>query len=132
MAVHDDAYADPLAAYPFHVELITDNGSGMPAAGFSDFSIVPAAGEPTVRLTRGTLVEAGFAHWLHDQAGVPRDLRITLVDETGLRLGRWRLPSSFPIKVEAADLSAAGNEVLIEELLLTTDGVETDRDDEDP
>jgi phage tail-like protein len=131
VAVHNDAYADPLAAFPVRVELV-GRGSGVSAAGFGEFSVVPTADVPTVRLLRGMLVDAGLTHWLRDRAGAPRDLRVTLVDESGVRLGRWRLPSSFPVRVESADLPAAADEVIIEELLLTTDGVEIDRDNDDP
>jgi phage tail-like protein len=60
-----------------------------------------------------------------------RELRIELVDEAGRRAARWTVTGSFPVKVEGPDLSATGNEVVIETLELDHEGIALVDDDDD-
>ena len=53
-----------------------------------------------------------------------RNVTITLLDEARAPVLRWRLLNAFPVKVEVSDLNAQGNEVVIETLELTHEGLE--------
>ena len=55
-----------------------------------------------------------------------RNVTITLLDEAHAPVLRWRLRDAFPVKLEASNLDAQGNEVVIETLELTHEGLELD------
>jgi phage tail-like protein len=63
-------------------------------------------------------------------AGSPtrRDLRIELVDEAGRRSTGWTVHDGWVVKFEGPDLDAAANDVVIETLELTHEGVDADDD----
>ena len=82
-----------------------------------------------VVLRRG--IDGGLSAWewfraVRDGDLERRDITITLLDETRSPVLRWRLRRAFPVKLEAGDLNAQGNEVVIETLELTHDGLELD------
>jgi phage tail-like protein len=53
-----------------------------------------------------------------------RDVRVTLLDETRQPAARWRIRRAWPSKYSSSDLNALGNEVVIETLELTHEGIE--------
>jgi phage tail-like protein len=53
-----------------------------------------------------------------------RDVRVTLLDETRQQVAQWRVRRAWPSKYESSDLNALGNDVVIETLELTHEGVE--------
>ena len=53
-----------------------------------------------------------------------RNVTITLLDEARTPVLQWRLRNAFPVKIESSDLNAKGNEVVIETLELTHEGLE--------
>ncbi len=52
-----------------------------------------------------------------------RSITIKLLNEEGKVLITWRLDNAFPIKVISADLKSDGNEVAIETIELSHDGI---------
>ena len=55
-----------------------------------------------------------------------RDVVITLHDEQRQPVQRWLLRDAWPVKYEASDLNAKGNEVVIETLELAVESIELD------
>ncbi|MBS1630601.1 MAG: phage tail protein [Bacteroidetes bacterium] len=53
-----------------------------------------------------------------------RDVTISLLNENHEPVITWRVHNAFPVKVQASDLKADGNEVAIETLELTHEGLD--------
>jgi len=51
-----------------------------------------------------------------------RDITISLLNETHVPVISWKVINAFPVKVQASDLKADGNEVAIETLELAHEG----------
>jgi phage tail-like protein len=84
-----------------------------------------------VTIERGITHDDAFEKWaqaMQQGAGpTPRkDVRIELHDNERRITVAWVLRGAFPIKLEAPDLNAAGNDVAIEQLTLAYEGLERD------
>jgi phage tail-like protein len=55
-----------------------------------------------------------------------RNVAILLLDEAGNEVVRWRVLNAWPRKWEGPDLNAKGNDVAVETLTLTCEGIERD------
>ncbi len=55
-----------------------------------------------------------------------RNVAIILMDEAGAEVARWRVRNAWPRKWEGPDLDAQANEVAMETLTLTCEGIERD------
>ena len=55
-----------------------------------------------------------------------RNVTITLLDEARSPVQQWRIRDAWPVKLQASDLNAQGNEVVIETLELAHEGFEVD------
>lgn len=53
-----------------------------------------------------------------------RNAAIVLLDESGSEVVRWHVINAWPRKWEGPDLNAKGNDVAIETLILTCEGIE--------
>ena len=53
-----------------------------------------------------------------------RSVTITLLHDARAPVQQWRLRNAWPVKLQASDLNAQGNEVVIETLELTHEGLE--------
>ena len=51
------------------------------------------------------------------------DLIIRMINERGTTVSEWKLLNAFPVKIQAPDLKASGNEVAIESIELTHEGL---------
>lgn len=86
-------------------------------------------GSPTyssVILERGFTASPEMWSWYRGSAdGVAgrRNVSIVLMDERHRDVRRWNLRSAWVSKIESADLNATGNEVPIESLELTAEGI---------
>jgi phage tail-like protein len=52
-----------------------------------------------------------------------RDVIISLLNETHSPVMSWKAKNTFPVKIQASDLKADGNEVAIETLELAHEGL---------
>jgi phage tail-like protein len=81
-----------------------------------------------ITLKRGiTKSDNGFAKWLSTvklNAVERRDLVISLLNEEHQPVKVWKIHHALPVKVESPDLNASGNEVAIESIELTHEGLE--------
>lgn len=89
----------------------------------------PGAGQPgpAVVLRRALGADQELFRWRERAAakGDARDVHIDLYDGTGERpLATWALVGARPVRWSGPDLDALGNEVAMEELELTHDGLE--------
>jgi phage tail-like protein len=102
------------------------------AVGYRDGASRTIRGLPGLRTSAGVTLKRGLSagpallSWY--RAGVAgtadaRTLSIVLVDEQRRDVRRWRVDGARIAKVESADLSGTGNEVAIESLELTHEGV---------
>ncbi len=78
-------------------------------------------------LRRGFTGETALYDWWHSllQGNVDRrDVVVILLDETRQEVARWRIRRAWPSKYASSDLEALGNDVVIETLELTHEGIE--------
>jgi phage tail-like protein len=140
------ARQDPLRNFRFRLEI-----DGIQSAGFSEVAIGPTTievieyregNEPAhvrklpgltkfgnVTLKRGVTGSLELANWHREiVAGQIATNRKTVVivvqDEAGADKARYVVSEAWPIKYDAGDLSGKGNDVLIETLELTNEGIE--------
>jgi phage tail-like protein len=80
-----------------------------------------------ITLKRGIMVGDGdFNTWLltvQMNKIERRTLKISLLDETHQPVVTWQINSAFPVKVEGPSLKSTGNEVAIESIELTHEGL---------
>jgi uncharacterized protein len=109
-------------------ELVTVHDGSDPNA--SRIIVGPTKFEP-VTIERGITHDDAFEQWaqaMQQGAGpAPRkDVRIELHDNERRITVAWVLRGALPIKLQAPDLNAAGNDVAIEQLTLAYEGLERD------
>jgi uncharacterized protein len=109
-------------------ELVSVREGGDPNA--SRVVVGPTKFEP-VTIERGITRDDAFEKWaqaMRQGAGAaPRkDVRIELHDGERRLTVAWVLKRALPVKFEAPDLNAASNDVAIEQLTLTYEGLEFD------
>lgn len=101
------------------------NGESETETGARDKKNIKALG--TITLKRGTVRRgSSFFKWLRtvELKKRRRDVTILRRDERRRLLGAWKVKNAFPVKIQASDLKASGNEVAIETLELANEGVE--------
>jgi len=80
-----------------------------------------------VVLKRGMTGNTALWEWfktVRDGMALRRNVTITLLDESRNPVLTWRLADALPVKYEAGDLKAHGNEVAIETLELAHEGLD--------
>ena len=81
-----------------------------------------------VTMKRGTFTgQTDFYDWLQtvDALGNTqrRDLTVKLLNETHQPVFTWKILNAFPVKVQASDLKADGNEIAIETIKIAHEGL---------
>jgi len=81
-----------------------------------------------VTMKRGTFTgQTDFYDWLQtvDALGNTqrRDLTVKLLNETHQPVFTWKILNAFPVKVQASDLKADGNEIAIETIEIAHEGL---------
>ena len=80
-----------------------------------------------ITLKRGTVAKDNeFFDWISEitlNKVIRRDVLISLLDEAHTPIMTWKALNAFPVKVQASDLKADGNEVAIETLELAHEGL---------
>ena len=82
---------------------------------------------PNITMKRGTFKVTKFYKWMAVLPGAkkfPVDIVIEQFDEKHKLVAAYQLTNAWPCKIEGPELKAGGNEVLIESLELTHEGVE--------
>jgi phage tail-like protein len=83
-----------------------------------------------VTLKRGLVDSLEFFAWIKDTRSqglkAKRDVTITLKDETGAPVRKWKLQSVVPLKYTGPTLAGKGGEVAVEELVLSSEGFEVE------
>ena len=78
-------------------------------------------------LKRGTITsDTDFYKWINTinlNTAERRDIIISLLDETHAPVITWKAKNAFPVKLQASDLKADGNEVAIETLEIAHEGL---------
>lgn len=81
-----------------------------------------------VTLKRGLVDSLEFFAWIKDVRSkglkAKRDVVITLKDETGTAVRKWKLQGVVPLKYTGPTLAGKGAEVAMEELVLSSEGIE--------
>lgn len=137
---------DPLSGLRFRVEI-----DGIAAAAFSEVTLGAISTEVieyrdgsdpahvrklagltrygNVVLRRGMTTSLDLVHW-HRQVvtgqvrNARRNVVVVVQDETGADVSRFAISDAWPVKFEAIELNASGNDVLIESLELANEGIE--------
>lgn len=105
--------------------VIEYRGSATP--GFSPTKMAGMHKFANVTLKRGVTADREFLSWLSTtKTGTARrhDLVISLLDEKHEPVMIWKLKNALPIKVEAPQLEASGNDVAIDSIELAHEGLE--------
>ena len=96
-----------------------------------DFSKIKMPGMQkfsNITLKRGTFTDdKDFYVWIKTvkmNTIERRDLTISLLNENHIPVINWKVINAFPIKVQASDLKADGNEVAIETIELAHEGLD--------
>jgi len=80
-----------------------------------------------ISLKRGTIPnDSDFYKWIntiHLNTAERRDIIISVLDETNTPVVTWKAKNAFPVKLQASDLKADGNEVAIETLEIAHEGL---------
>jgi phage tail-like protein len=80
-----------------------------------------------ITLKRGSVAgDSDFYKWVNTislNQAERRDVIISLLNETHSPVLSWKVKNTFPIKLQASDLKADGNEVAIETLELAHEGL---------
>ena len=82
-----------------------------------------------VRLSRGLTTSTDLWTWWETVVNGSverRNVAITLLDDSRTPVLRWLLRNAFPVKIQASDLEAEGNEVVIETIELAHEGLDLD------
>ncbi len=83
-----------------------------------------------VTLKRGLVDTLEFFQWIKDARATgykaKRDVTITLKDETGQPVRKWKLQAVLPLKYTGPTLAGKGGEVAVEELVLSSEGFEVE------
>ena len=111
------------ARYSFLVELIGASGT-VTVGGFSECSGLAdgaTTGARSAALKRGLVNSQAMT--LVRSAGARPTLLVTLRDERGAPLKRWRLSGATITKYSGPALSATGTDVAVEELSLTAESI---------
>lgn len=143
----------PFGAYNFQVEFDGNEDAASALGGFSDVSglgseitlmdyrqgndrenrvrKIPALHKASdVTLKRGIMGLTNFWQWVAVTRTDPthkRNVSITLKDEVGNPVLKWRLINARPMKWTGPTLAAKGaSDVAMEELVLSSEGVEMD------
>jgi phage tail-like protein len=142
---------DPYGAFNFIVDLGTGDG-GAPSAGFSE--VVGLASEieyvdyrngndkenhvrripglhktADVTLKRGVIGDLRLFEWLkqtREGTVQPRNVTITLLDESRQPVLSWILRSALPRRWAGPSLDARGKQVAIEELVLVAEQIDAE------
>ncbi len=135
---------DPYRSFNFIVQL-----DGRPIAGFSEVSGLDAVVDPidhrdgseaqpgirkppalrkyaNITLKRGAANRKALFEWQAAGAAARRLATIVLLDESRQPVRRWHVATAWPSKVVGPSLSATANEVAMESLELTHEGITTD------
>ena len=133
---------DPFRNFRFRVEI-----DGIQVAAFSEVTGIESTGEPNdykvgneqntrklpsqnkvsnITLKRGVTDSSKLHDWQEAviQGFIERkSVSITAVNEDGKDGTRWEIRDAWPRKYQGADLNAEGNDVVIETLELTNEGI---------
>ncbi len=81
-----------------------------------------------VTLKRGVIDSNEFFAWIKQTRDVgykaKRDVVITLKDETGAAVRKWKLQSVLPLKYTGPTLAGKGGDMAMEELVLSAEGMD--------
>ena len=80
-----------------------------------------------ITLKRGSIAgDSDFYKWVNEISLTKvtrRDIVISLLNETHAPVMSWKAKQAFPVKLQASDLKADGNEVAIESIELAHEGL---------
>lgn len=116
---------DPWQRFNFVLEI-----DGKPVAGFSEVTGLDTDAPPgehgSVALKRGAANRQAFFEWQAQAVAARHAATIVLVAAARAPVVRWRLTGAWPNKIEGPTLSASANDVDIETLELTHEGLTLD------
>ncbi|WP_336518456.1 phage tail protein [Pollutibacter soli] len=91
-----------------------------------DLNSIPGRKDGTVTLKRGVF-KGKKDDWIKMASrGLnvrKEDVVISLLNEEGNIVRKWKIYNAFPVKVQSSDLKADGNEVAVETLELSHEGI---------
>jgi phage tail-like protein len=109
------------------------HGAENPIGGFAEVSGLPRKLQglhktTDITLKRGYVSSKGLLDWMGTSHSGLRPIRqeVFLIqrDEKGTQVGSWQLVNTYPVKYEGPTLEGQANDVAIEELVLSPEGVE--------
>ena len=124
-----NATTRPYSQFNFLVDFGTEHG---PHAGFQEMSQIiklPGLNKATdITMKRGVVSSATLQDWLNDIRKKPkrakRKVKVTLLDERHQVVETWTLVNSVIVKYSGPPLNAKGNDVAIEELVVSCERID--------
>jgi len=128
--------SNPTTLFPGYAFILNLTGSGAqmkPLGGFSDCAGLPVKvrglnNVGDVTLKRGVVDSSGLSEWLsaarNNAATAGREAIITQRNGGAVPVQSWKLSSALPIKYSGPTLGDKGNDVSVEELILSSAGIE--------
>jgi phage tail-like protein len=116
----------PFSPYNFLISFVGEP----PFGGFSEASHLSIHGinkATDITLKRGVVTSTALSRWLSSvRSGPPsrRDIVLLQRDSAGAPIHSWRLSKVLPMKYTGPTLSDKGNDVAIEELVLSVESIE--------
>ncbi len=124
---------DPYSSFHYLVHLSLHSGPSNLLAEFREAGglatrPVPRTTVSDITLKRGVVNSSSLWDWITQARSTGAALRsnatITLRDETGRAVQSWKLINARPVKYTGPTLSGKGNDVAIEELVLSSESIE--------
>ena len=112
----------------FHLSVVPAKEAGKKASKKSIAKITGMNKSTDVTMKRGVVADQGFTDWLNEVRDGKKKSRKVVVTVPkrgpGTSAMRWNLRDVWVTKYEAPDLNGEGNDVAIEELVLSSEKVE--------
>jgi len=113
----------------FHLSVVQGLEGGRTSTGGKPIEKITGMNKSTdVTLKRGVIQAKGFSDWLDDvRSGKSKNRKVAVtvpMKGPGKSALRWKLGDVQITKLDAPDLNAKGNDVAIEELVLSAEKVE--------
>ena len=112
----------------FHLSVVPAGDAGKKASNKSIAKITGMNKSTDVTMKRGVIADQGFSDWLNDVRdgkSKSREVVVTVPKRgPGTSAMRWKLRDVWITKYEGPDLNGKGNDVAIEELVLSSERVE--------
>jgi phage tail-like protein len=122
----------PFPSQAYLILLKDSLGTETPLGGFTEATSLPRKIQginktTDVTLKRGVVSATNLSNWINSarsSAAGKRNIIVIQRDETGVPAAQWLLSNAYPKKYEGPTLGTKGNDIAIEELILSSESIQ--------